>query len=371
MSTTVTKTKRTEKTVNISGAVAQTEENIEEEPDSDASYQSTSGTNPVKPQGGTNTERKPKPKQSKNAVESEDEEPPCPCGKCDKIINDDDQSLKCEICDQYFHIECEGVNPTLYKTIKAGTKPKESRARIHWYCGICDRKSMGMLTKIIHLDDKQRDLENQVKNLDEIKADKADLKKLEDRVGVIESKQKALTDAEPKPGTSSSSSASAGEMMKEFEDRKERVNNAVFFNVPESKATTMNDKVKHDQELLKQIGEICEEPIIYGDVVKIVRIGKIGEKPRAMLVTFTDEEKKRKLFRNLQKLREGPENMRMINGQHDLTPQQRDEEKKLREEAREKEEHSGEYSYRVRGPTWARRIVQIDKVPAKSQQQQS
>ncbi len=104
-------------------------------------------------------------------------------------------------------------------------------------------------------------------------------------------------------------------------------------------------------------------------MVKIRRIGKIGDKPRPMLVTFTDEEKKRKLFRNMQKLRDGPENMKMINGQHDLTPQQRDEEKKRREEARKMEEESGEYSYRVRGPTWARRIVRINKEQPKPQQQ--
>ncbi len=154
-----------------------------------------------------------------------------------------------------------------------------------------------------------------------------------------------------------------------MKERERRINNAIFFNAPESKATKMEDKIKEDRQLLKLIGNTCQEPIDDADILKVKRLGKTGDKPRPMLVTFRDDEKKRDLFRNLQKLKDGPDNTKTISGQHDFTVQQREEEKKMREEAKKKEAESGEYSYRVRGPTWARKIIQIKKVQPKEPQQ--
>ncbi len=209
------------------------------------------------------------------------------------------------------------------------------------------------------LDKKVEYLKEEIKK----KADKDEVKKLEERIEKVEEKQK---NTEEKPTTSF---ATPDEVMKEVQERKDRINNAVFFRVPESNATRLEDKIKEDRQLLKEIGKICRESLEDDDVAKVKRLGKKGETPRPMLVTFTDDEKKRKLFRNLQKLKEGPDNLKMISGQHDFTVQQREEEKKLREEAKKKEEESGEYSYKVRGPTWARKIVQIKKVQPKGPQQ--
>ncbi len=214
------------------------------------------------------------------------------------------------------------------------------------------------------LDKKVEYLKEEIKK----KADKDEVKKLEERIEKVEEKQK---NTEEKPTTSF---ATPDEVMKEVQERKDRLNNAVFFRVPESKAARIEDKIKEDRQLLKEIGKICQESLEDNDVANVRRLGKKGEAPRPMLVTFTDDEKKRRLFRNLQRLRDGPDNLKEISGQHDLTVQQREEEKKLREEAKKKEEESGEHSYRVRGPTWARRVVQIKKVaPTKkdNQQQQS
>ncbi len=300
---------------------------------------------------------------------------PNPCGRCRKPINDEDLALECETCNQSFHIQCENVNKTQYKCIDDSNKGKgKAKSRVHWYCNTCDLVTVDWRNTMAALHSNHQKLDKKVEYLKEEikkKADKDDVKKLEERIVRVEEKQKK---AEEKPTTSY---ATPNDMLRELKEREARLNNAVFFKVPESKATKIEDKIKEDCQLLKEIGKICQESIEDDDIVKVKRLGKKGENPRPMLVTFNedkDKDKKRKLFRNLQKLKEGPDNLKEVSGQHDFTVQQREEEKKLREDAKKKEEESGEYSFRVRGPTWARKVVQIKKITPTNevkQQQQS
>ena len=291
---------------------------------------------------------------------------PNPCGRCRKPLNDEDLTLECETCNQTFHIQCENVNKTQYKCIDDSNKGKgKAKSRVHWFCNTCDLVTVDWRNTMAALHNKQQKTDTRVEYLKEEikkKADKEDIKKLEERIGKVEEKQK-ISDEKP-----STSSATPNEVLREVKEREARINNAVFFRAPESNATKMEDKIREDRQLLKEIGKICQESLEDADVAKVTRIGKKGETPRPMLVTFCNEDKKRRLFRNLQKLRDGPDNLKMISGQHDLTVQQREEEKKMREEAKKKEEESGEYSYRVRGPTWGRKIVQIKKVQPKETQ---
>ncbi len=66
---------------------------------------------------------------------------------------------------------------------------------------------------------------------------------------------------------------------------------------------------------------------------------------------------------NLVHLSKAPESLKKISVHHDLTKNQREDEKKLREQAKkmESEDESGEYNYRIRGTPWARRIVKMKK----------
>ncbi len=294
---------------------------------------------------------------------------PTQCGRCRKPLEEEDLVLECETCNQTFHIQCENVNKTQYKCIDDSNKGKgKAKSRVHWYCNTCDLTTVDWRNTMAALHKNQKLTDNKVEYLkQEIKkkADKEEVKKLEERIEKVEEKQKKYED---KPTTSF---VNPNDVLREMKDREDRINNAVFFNVPESNSPRMEDKIKDDRQILKEIGRICGESLEDDAVVEVKRIGKKGEKPRTMLVTFIDDKKKRNLFRNLQKLRDGPDNLKLVSGQHDFTVQQREEEKKLREEAKKKEEESGEYNYRVRGPTWARKVVPIKKVtPTNNARQQ-
>ena len=62
------------------------------------------------------------------------------------------------------------------------------------------------------------------------------------------------------------------------------------------------------------------------------------------------------------KLKNADSVLKEVQANHDLTKTQRENDKKLRDEAKLKEEQSGEFYFKVRGPPWDRKIIQIRKV---------
>ena len=121
----------------------------------------------------------------------------------------------------------------------------------------------------------------------------------------------------------------------ESKDREKRLNNVIIFNLPESTSQLKTTRQQHDKE---QILEMCTE------------------------ITLTHIDKKRTLLRRFHHIREN-DKFKNIKIDHDKTKQEREESKKLYEEAKRKEaaDKSGEYLYRVRGPPWERKIRKIRK----------
>ncbi len=294
---------------------------------------------------------------------------PTPCGRCRNPVKPSDQALECETCHQMFHTQCENVNKTQYNCITTSSKGKgKAKSRVHWYCNTCDIVTNDWMRSMSTLHANQQQLEVKVKNLEEKvdkKADKEEVeeikKKVQDMEGKINSTQEN-DPANPQPSTSPGNGTTM-DVIKEMKDQDDRKRNIIFFNIPESKATDMNDKTKHDKEEVKEITKICNATIKKDDMIKAIRLGKkpTGNKPRPLLIELNrdhGEEKKRALFKNLSKLQNAPDKYRAISVQNDLTKKQREQEKLLREEAKKKEEEaSGETKFTVRGPPWDRKIV--------------
>ena len=146
----------------------------------------------------------------------------------------------------------------------------------------------------------------------------------------------------------------------ESKDREKRLNNVIIFNLPEStsqlKATT---RQQYDKEIFF---EMCTEIINNFtdiDVTETRRLGEAKENatgPRPVLITLTHIDKKLTLLRRFHHIREN-DKFKNIKIDHDKTKQEREESKKLYEEAKRQEaaDKLGEYLYRVRGPPWERK----------------
>ncbi len=291
-----------------------------------------------------------------------------PCGRCRKPLQPTDQALECETCHQVFHTQCENVNKTQYNCIAASSKGKgKAKSRVHWYCNTCDLVTNDWMRSMSTLHANQQQLEGKVKKLEEkmeTKADQNEVEKIDQRVTNLEGKINTIQQnpENPQPSTSGVQN-NAEDVIKEIKEQEERKRNIIFFNVPESKSSDLNERTKHDKEEIKELSKICQATIKKDEMIKAKRLGKRpdSDKPRPLLIELINDEKKKALFKNLSKLQKAPEKYKAISVQNDLTQKQREQEKHLREQAKKKEEEaSGEAKFKVRGPPWDRRIVRVE-----------
>ncbi len=91
-----------------------------------------------------------------------------PCGRCRKPLNDEDLALKCETCNQSFHIQCENVNKGQYKCIDDSNKGKgKAKSRVHWFCNTCDLTTVDWRNTMAALHNNQQKLDKKVEYLKE------------------------------------------------------------------------------------------------------------------------------------------------------------------------------------------------------------
>ena len=78
-------------------------------------------------------------------------------------------------------------------------------------------------------------------------------------------------------------------------------------------------------------------------------------------LSFKELDSKKSLFSNLKSLQQAPDNLKALSISHDFTPEEREENKRLREEAKAKETSDPEHKYVIRGPPWNREIIKVTK----------
>lgn len=305
--------------------------------------------------------------------ETEGQTVPEACGRCSEKIQKKDDAIECETCKQPFHITCENVTKTQYKQHLANKRGKNA-GLFHFSCATCSRVTVNMMRQMAFLTAQLHDMGKKVDHMESRKADKKELKKLDEemKAGVAKVKEEVtqmkddVTIVKEKvklmEGREGTSEGSTRDIIKEIQDREERRNNVVIFNLPESRSHDPEERVRFDKEEIREIGKICQVNIKKDEMTKVIRMGKNGKDTRPLLLKFTSEEKKRLLLKNAEKLNSS--RLSRIGIQQDLTTKQREEEKALKDEADRmtqelSDEEQGEYKYAVRGPPWARKVKKI------------
>ena len=162
------------------------------------------------------------------------------------------------------------------------------------------------------------------------------------------------------PGTHQRSIDGAAQ---ELRDREVKKPNLILFKVKEPQTNLVEDMKRQDTE---KFIEICGNMDIDLTKEKIRDCFRLGKKKtdgtdRPLIITLSDHTIKNGIFKNSARLAEGEFKDVSIN--NDLTKIQREQNKKMKEEARDmtKNEKSGNYVYRVVGPPWARKIKRVEK----------
>ena len=141
--------------------------------------------------------------------------------------------------------------------------------------------------------------------------------------------------------------------MAEAYEVEDRETHMVMFRLAESENDRTNVK------LILQ--HLTHNTIKDEDVIKIIRLGKKNDKlVRPILIKLGNLTIKKKIFKNLYKMKSLREDLNSVGIGHDLTMEQRNELKKLIDEAKIKEAGCNDgFLYRVRGNVGRWKIVKF------------
>ena len=146
-------------------------------------------------------------------------------------------------------------------------------------------------------------------------------------------------------------------------DKGNRKENMMVFQMKEP-----NSKLKAEIDAQDKASflDICRQilgvEIKAEDIVNSQRLGKYEEgKNRPVMMKLSTSELKPQIYQNMRKLRDFNEkNNESISITDDLTKEERERDKTLRQRAKQMSEESGLQVYRVRGPPWDRKIIKIN-----------
>ena len=317
------------------------------------------------------------------------------CGKCSETIlnkpqKSEEQSIECDCCMHFFHIVCVGVSERKMKAV--------TEFEVHWYCPSCEFGAATLKQQCVTLkaeqakiksdiqninksikkfDDKLKTLETNLSNKIDEKIDELDLKlsnqinsgdgngeslenestqeliktlvdkvheieeKLDSDAGHDEDSDRNLREAHDPKEIQDMVSKQLEQRLQQDEEtklREKKKNNLIFFNIPEVELESQEDRMKEDFYRIQEAytGKVH---LVESDVSHVIRIGKkASEKSRPVILTFKNEDKRMEVLRKNRDLKIKTDDHQIINliVTTDKTIKQRETEKALREEIKER-----------------------------------
>ena len=312
----------------------------------------------------------------------------CEPGLCE--IKQSDDYITCFGCNTEFHVKCTGLTDESIKCIKDQNQPG-----VLWLCTTCNnvyKKAIQLpackncLTKT----DDDDSLKETVKTQTE------EIKKIQENMDKIAKKLENISKLETGFEQSNASLTNVAETLKKYEekqqsyaemvanqsknngeemiknltskvintqfqlsqDRKNRENNIMMFNIKEEEKDRKSQETKDTavfDDLCQNVLEL-ETP----KDVKLIRIGQIKpERTRPVKAIFASSWDKRKFWSKLYNLKDSKYGSITI--KHDMNEEDRSANKSLLKQAYEQnqEEKPTNFAYKVRGPPWSQRIVKV------------
>lgn len=266
------------------------------------------------------------------------------CDTCNTSFTDKKSKLmECEYCQTIGCTKCLKISDAVYKGLSG-------RPDFPFLCNTCIPKAMKLLRE-------EREIEKRCNDFLQGFRQEVD-SKLNFMSSQIEGIKEQMKSSAQNP------QAQTTEVVKEacfnMSDKIAREKNIIMFNLPES-VGTIEENIAKDKEQVQEINKITAE--LDNPEIKIRRLGKKGEKPRPLLVSFSEMGDKEKVMGNLTKMKHAKEPLNKVSVKHDLTKIEREEEKKLLAEAKTMNalEEDPTVKYIVRGMPWDRKIIKVKK----------
>lgn len=260
------------------------------------------------------------------------------CGTCKAKVKENQHGLMCEVCDRWFHCGCEQVGAKEY------VKIMELSDIVAWSCRRCRGQQKDMKVMIKKLKE-----ENMI-----LKVENEELQK---RLLAIESKVESIEKGVNVEETLIEEiSERVLEVVREEEDKRNRLNNLVLFGVHESDKEQGYDREQDDKERCNEIFDIGVG-IGNVEIEQVIRLGKRNSsgydrtqlpKPRPLLVKLRYATAKFDILKKAKNLRNAEsERLKSIMIAPDMTKKEREKDKKFREELKIKKD-SGETGWYIK-----------------------
>lgn len=243
------------------------------------------------------------------------------CGKCQRSVKENDDGLKCETCEQWYHTECENVAQELYKILQ---KYEDQM----WFCGDCKNEVRGNIQKVKELERKNEEMDAKMKILEE-RWDKLREDMIEEVTGKV--KEEISRDIVQQ------TTENVLSHLKEEGEKKQKKENIIMYNVNESEKENTEEKINDDLEKVRDVIESSLGVREY-TIEKIIRLGRReNNRTRPLLIKFRNEKEKWDVIKNAKNLKhETDEVKKRIGISMDLTEKQREHERKLVAELKER-----------------------------------
>jgi len=339
------------------------------------------------------------------------------CVTCGTVITDQVKALQCDRCqsaDKWKCADCLNLPPEMYDHLVS-----DPNCSLRWFCLVCDKSAMdvngssdhhseekfGKLTtsveNLLHkLSSLMERYEAMEQRLDE-KCNVTEVTKLESRLTALESKIFEAEHALARVSTvgdrvnkleQNISSKTTGndefchgilsdedlikqvvqvELSKkstEDQDVEVRKRNIIIHHVPEKKSDNVEERKANDlvfvTDLLDAVFNIKLEQ---NDIDKMFRLGRwSADKARPLLVGFRDMNHKETIMTNLKNLKNPIEKFRRVGISPDLHPAEREEIRKMVNEAKQahiasEEEDVGNFKFLVVGKGQRRKVIKIKR----------
>lgn len=295
------------------------------------------------------------------------------CHSCNIQFKDKEKRTTCSVCDRIFHLPCGNLPVAEYNVLNKQT------TQVHWYCPSCEIGAKSLYRKMIVLSSQFLELESKVSDLQGAMSSKISKEevdqiittKVTDLEGEIRGKitkeevdqmveseiSKHENKMDEKLKVAQGKSPNIDKIATEVAERDSRKDNIIMHNIPEVNQELL-DQGKDDAQQILDILKFIQPDMEQENIRKTYRLGKRTEdKKRPVCVVLKDNQTKSKILSAAKKLKDS--RYKEIGIANDLTKTQRDELKKLRDEA--KARSTDEMTYIVTGKPGFWKVVQKTK----------
>ena len=81
------------------------------------------------------------------------------CPVCHDRVQDEDEALTCDICSNWYHVDCQNVPTQVYQYFVGN----DASSQLHWYCKACNVGAANLMHMLNNSRDK---LEKQIQDVD-------------------------------------------------------------------------------------------------------------------------------------------------------------------------------------------------------------